>query len=79
MKKKMTTKKIQKKSNKVNLNITIDKYLVDAMKVIANVKGWSVSYTVNLSLEAVFKEVYRDYIKQWEAEYEANNTKEAVK
>lgn len=79
MKTKIVTKKIQNKSNKVNLNVTLDKYLVDAMKVIANVKGWSVSYTVNLSLEAVFKEVYRDYIKQWEAEYETNNTKKVVK
>lgn len=79
MKKKMTTKKIQKRSNKVNLNVTIDSYLVEAMKVIAKVKGWSVSYTVNLSLEAVFKEVYRDYIKQWEAEYETSNIKDAVK
>lgn len=79
MKKKMTTKKIQKRSNKVNLNVTIDKYLVEAMKVIAKVKGWSVSYTVNLSLEAVFKEVYCDYIKQWEAEYEASNIKDVVK
>lgn len=54
-----------KKSRKVNLNVSVDKYLVDAMKVIAKIKGWSVSYTVNLSLESVFKEVYKDYIEEW--------------
>ena len=59
---------------KNNLNVTIDQYLINTVKFIAKLKGWSVSYIVNLALEAVCKEVFDDYIKQWEAE--DRNTKE---
>ena len=59
---------------KSNLNVTVDKYLIDAVKLIAKIKGWSVSYTVNLSLEAIFKEVFKDYIIQWEAEQRDTKT-----
>lgn len=53
---------------KNNLNVTVDQYLINTIKFIARLKGWSVSYTVNLALEAICKEVFDDYIKQWEAE-----------
>lgn len=46
------------------INVSIDAYLVDAFKTLARLKGRSLSYLINKSLEDVFREVVKDYLEE---------------
>lgn len=54
------------KMNKRTISFNLDETLINHLKLVAEIKGWSLSYLVNRALWNVYYEVGKEYVdRRW--------------